>query len=137
MKEIKLGKILGILKHPNADKLNIAVLDIGGKVKAVITGASNIKENDIVPFLTEGNVVPGYLLLQGEKVVLGKKMLRGLESDSMVLAEDEIGIGTDHTGIWIIEAENKDELIGKSILEVLDDNTLNSALAAKSEEVHF
>jgi hypothetical protein len=55
----------------------------------------------------------------------------------MVLAEDEIGIGTDHTGIWIIEAENKDELIGKSILEVLDDNTLNSALAAKSEEVHF
>lgn len=137
LKEIKLGKVLAVIKHPYADKLNLAVMDIGGKVKTIITGAPNIKEGDIVPYLLEGNIIPGFLLLQGEKIALGKKMLRGLESDAMVLAEDEIGIGTDHTGIWIVESENKDELIGKSILEILTDEDLAKALAAKTEDMHF
>lgn len=134
---ITIVKVIAVLKHPYADKLNLVVIDMGGKAKVVITGASNMKEGDLIPYLGEGNTVPGYLLKQGEKVVLGKRMLRNLESDSMLLAEDEIGIGDDHTGIYIIEAENKVELIGKSILEVISEETLDKMLESKSSTVHF
>jgi len=134
---ITIVKVLNIFKHPYADKLNLVVVDLGGKAKVVITGANNMKEGDFVPFLSEGNLVPGYLLNQGEKVVLGKKMLRNLESDSMLLAQDEIGIGDDHTGLYIIESENKEVLLGKSILEIISEETMVKMLAAKTEDVHF
>ncbi len=137
LENIKIVKVLKVFKHPYADKLNLVVIDMGGKAKVVITGASNMNEGDFIPYLGEGNIVPGYLLNHGEKVVLGKKMLRDLESDSMLLAQDEIGIGTDHTGLYIIEAENKEALLGKSILEIIDDATLDKLLEVKSEEVHF
>lgn len=137
LRPITIVKILKIFKHPYADKLNLVVIDMGGKAKVVITGASNMNEGDFVPFLGEGNVVPGYLLKQGEKVVLGKKMLRNLESDSMLLAQDEIGIGDDHTGLYIIELENKEALLGKSILEIVTEETLNKMLETKSQDIHF
>lgn len=134
---ITIVKVLKIFKHPYADKLNLVAVDLGGKVKVVITGAQNMNEGDFVPYLSEGNTIPGYLLNQGEKVVLGKKMLRNLESDSMLLAQDEIGIGDDHSVLYIIEAENKEELLGKSILEIISEEMLIGMLDSKSETVHF
>lgn len=134
---ITIVKVIAVLKHPYADKLNLVVIDMGGKAKVVITGASNMKEGDLIPYLGEGNTVPGYLLKQGEKVVLGKRMLRNLESDSMLLAEDEIGIGDDHTGIYIIQAEDKDLLVGKSILEVIGEENLIGMLENRTSTVHF
>ena len=137
LKPITIVKVLKIFKHPYADKLNLVVIDMGGKAKVVITGANNMVEGDYIPYLGEGNVVPGYLLKQGEKVILGKKMLRNLESDSMLLAQDEIGIGGDHTGLYVITSENKEELLGKSILEIISDETLAQMLETKTEDVHF
>lgn len=136
LKPITIVKVLEIFKHPYADKLNLVVIDMGGKAKVVITGAENMQKGDLVPFLSEGNVVPGYLLKEGEKIVLGKKMLRNLESDSMLLAEDEVGIGEDHSGLYIIKSETS-ELVGKSILEILEEEELNKMLEQKTEELHF
>lgn len=134
---IKIVKVLSVLKHPYADKLKLVVIDMGGKAKVVITGAENLEEGNFIPFLSEGNVVPGYLLKQGEKIILGKKMLRNLESDSMLLAEDEIGIGDDHTGIYIIKSEDNEALLGKSILDILTDDDLNKILDSKTSNLHF
>lgn len=123
LNNVLIAKVIDVIKHPYADKLNIVVVDMGKKAKTVITGASNMVSNDFVPLMLDGNVVPGYLLRHSEKVVLGKKMLRNLESDAMLLSADELGISDDHTGIYIIEGAT-DELLGKSILEVLSDEVL-------------
>lgn len=137
LENIKIVKVLNVLKHPYADKLNLVVIDMGGKAKVVITGATNMNAGDFVPYLGEGNIVPGYLLNHGEKVILGKKMLRNLESDSMLLAQDEIGIGTDHTGLYIIDSENKESLLGKSILEIISNETLDKMIENQTSDVHF
>jgi tyrosyl-tRNA synthetase len=99
----------------------------------VVTGATNMKPGDLVPYLGEGNVVPGYLILKGEKVVLEKRMLRGIESDSMILAEDEIGLSEDHEGILILTDQiknhklkitNDDELVGMSFVDTVSEEVL-------------
>ncbi len=117
LKPIKIAKVLSFEKHPNADRLQLVNIDLGDLKKQIITGANNFKVGELVPYLGEGNIIPGYLLQKGEKIILQKKDLRGLPSDSMILAEDEIGLSTDHLGIYIIEGE--DSLIGKSIIEYL------------------
>lgn len=137
LEPIKIVKVLNVFKHPYADKLNLVVVDLGGKAKVVITGATNMKEGDLVCYLGEGNVVPGYLLREGEKVVLGKKMLRNLESDSMLLSKDEIGNGSDHSGLFIVEPEDKDTLVGESILKILSEGDIDQMLSDLAETSHF
>src|SRR5260221_1511687 len=90
LKPIQIVKILEIEKHPNADRLVLVLVSFGDSQKKVITGAANIAVGDYVPYLGEGNIIPGYLIMDGEKIMLQKKMFRGLESDSMVLALDAI-----------------------------------------------
>jgi len=129
IKPIIIAKVLEIKKHPNADRLSIVHINLGGYTKDIITGADNFKIGDFVPYLGENNIIPGYLLLEGEKVVLQKKMLRGIESDSMILAEDEIGLSKDHGGIFILndffKTDFKDQFTGKSIIEILNEEIIN------------
>lgn len=132
---IRIGKVLEINKHPNADRLVLTKIDLGNQVRDVVTGASNMQVNDYVPFLDENNVIPGYKILKNEEIVLKTKDLRGIMSNCMILAGDEIGLDNDHSGIWIIESqrmENKD--LGVSILEVLTDEELNGIVGNQNEE---
>lgn len=129
LQPIRIAKIIGLEKHPNADRLQIVRVDLGDELKSVITGAQNIKEGDLVPYLGEGNIIPGYLIMKGEKIVLEKRMLRGLESDSMILSEDEIGLSDDHTGIFIIKNNDPDSIIGKKFVDLLSEADLESIMA--------
>lgn len=124
LKNIVVAKVLGTEKHPNADRLKLIQVEYGrGKTKQIVTGADNTKEGDLVPFLPGGHVVPGYLILHGEKIVLEPKDLRGVVSDSMILSEDEIGLSEDHTKIYILKNAKKEQ-IGQPILEVLTEDQL-------------
>lgn len=130
---ILIVKILEVEKHPNADKLNLVKIDMGDLgQKVCITGAPNISIDSVgsfVPYLGEGHVVPGYLIFDNETVVLNKRMLRGIESDSMLLSEYEIGLSKSHDGIMILNSNLKlDELVGKSILNILDDEDFPDSL---------
>ncbi len=116
LKEIKLVKILSIDKHPNADKLVITQVSDGKETYQVVTGATNVKVGDIVPYLGINKVIPGFYLFQGEEVMLEKKALRGVDSYGMILAEDEIGLSEDHEDVVVYELG--DEWIGKSIIEL-------------------
>jgi len=69
----------------------------------------------MVTFLGEGKIVPGWLINEGKEIRLEKKKIRGVESAGMILAEDEIGIGKDHNGIFKLDVG--EEYIGKSFLE--------------------
>ena len=89
IQNVVTGKIIKIEPHPDADKLVVCQLDIGKKeLLQIVTGASNMKENDIVPVALHGSSLPG-----GLKIKKGK--LRGVASFGMMCSEEELGIATD------------------------------------------
>lgn len=95
-KNIIVGKILEIKKHPNADKLQLAKVDIGSKELRIVCGAPNIKVGQLVPVALVGSILPNGLEIKEVEV-------RGEKSEGMMCAEDELGLGEDHAGIMILE----------------------------------
>ena len=92
-----VGRVLQAEQHPNADRLWVCLVDIGsGEAQQIVCGAPNVTAGQTVAVARPGAVMP-----DGTK--LGKAKLRGLESNGMILAEDEVAIGTDHDGIMVLE----------------------------------
>ena len=92
-----VGRVLQAEQHPNADRLRVCLVDIGsGEAQQIVCGAPNVTAGQTVAVARPGAVMP-----DGTK--LGKAKLRGLESNGMILAEDEVAIGTDHDGIIVLE----------------------------------
>ena len=118
IKNVVVGKILEIEKHPDADKLVVTKVDVGTEILQIVTGANNIKENDIVPIAKDGAQLPG-----GVKIKTGK--LRGVESCGMMCSVGELGLDlADYTGqidhgIMILDKELEKE-IGKDVVETLN-----------------
>lgn len=121
LSEIKVAKIVDFKKNENSDKLFVVKILTNEGETQVVTGADNFKIGDYVPFLGIGKVVPGFLLLNQEKIVLEKRTLRGYESNGMLLAKDEIGIGEDHSGLFIISDRIKNELEDSFIDLIVDE----------------
>src|SRR3954449_11710083 len=92
-----VGKVLEHGKHPDADRLSVCRVDVGGGyVAQIVCGAPNVAGGQTVAVARPGAVMPG-----GTK--LGKAKLRGVESEGMILAEDELAIGTEHAGIMVLD----------------------------------
>lgn len=118
IKNVVVGKILEIEKHPDADKLVVTKVDVGTEELQIVTGANNIKEGDIVPIAKDGSELPG-----GVKIKTGK--LRGVESCGMMCSIGELNLTLadypnqiEH-GIMILDKKLEKEL-GKDIVEVLN-----------------
>jgi phenylalanyl-tRNA synthetase beta chain len=94
--EVVVGEVVEFGPHPNADRLNVAKLNIGGQEVQIVAGAPNPYPGARVPV-----VLPGSTLADGRK--LEKAKLRGLESYGMMMSERELGISNDHGGILILE----------------------------------
>src|SRR5215203_5760030 len=96
----RVGKVLDAAKHPNADRLQLCRVDVGeGEPRQIVCGAWNFGAGATVAVALPGATLPGGLKLEQRKV-------RGELSDGMILAEDEIELGTDHSGIMVLpEAE--------------------------------
>jgi len=82
---VVIGKIISIEKHPDADKLQVGIVDVGEEKLQIITGAQNIKVGDYIPVALHGSTLPG-----GVKIKRGK--LRGLESNGMMCSANELGL---------------------------------------------
>ena len=118
IKNVVVGKILSIEKHPDADKLVVTKVDVGTKKLQIVTGADNIKVGDIVPIAKDGAELPG-----GVKIKTGQ--LRGIDSCGMMCSVGELGLDLanypgqiDH-GIMILEKDMEKDL-GKDIVDVLE-----------------
>lgn len=85
-----VGVILEVLPHPNADKLRICKTDIGGEVKEIVCGGSNLQAGMKVAVACPGAVVRWHG--EGEPVVIKNAKLRGVESFGMICASSEIGL---------------------------------------------
>ena len=93
----RVGRVLEAVKHPNADRLQLCRVDLGeGDPRQIVCGAWNFGAGATVGVALPGAVLPGGLQLEQRKV-------RGELSDGMILAEDEVGLGTDHSGIMVLE----------------------------------
>ena len=105
-----VAEIIEIKKHPNADKLSLCRINTGKKEITVVCGAKNMKEKDKVIFASAGMLLPN-------GVKLKKAKIRGIESEGMLCAEDELALGDDHVGIIILKP---DAVPGKPVKDYLD-----------------
>ena len=87
---IKTAKIIKIDNHPNADKLHLVTLDLGGIEKRVVCGAQNIEIGQIIPYATIGSKVLDRKT--GEQFELSPAVIRGVESQGMLCSQDELGL---------------------------------------------
>ncbi|HEY7398420.1 MAG TPA: phenylalanine--tRNA ligase subunit beta [Gaiellaceae bacterium] len=92
----RVGRVLEAVKHPNADRLQLTKVDVGeGDARSIVCGAWNFGAGATVAVALPGAVLPNGVELERRKV-------RGEISDGMILAEDEIDLGADHTGIMLL-----------------------------------
>lgn len=102
LKGVVVGQVLTCIKHPNADKLKLTTVDIGEKEPVqIVCGAPNVAEGQKVPVATIGTTLH---MNNGESLVIKKGKIRGELSAGMICAEDELGLGDNHDGIMILEA---------------------------------
>ncbi|MBA2619059.1 MAG: phenylalanine--tRNA ligase subunit beta [Rubrobacter sp.] len=94
--EVVVGKVVEFGPHPNADRLSVAKVDLGGREVQIVAGAPNPYPGARVPV-----VLPGSVMADGTK--LKKAKLRGLESYGMMMSERELGISADHGGILLLD----------------------------------
>ena len=105
LKGVIAGKVLECDKHPNADRLKVTSIDIGSnEVLEIICGAPNIEKGQIVPVATVGSKI---YTNEGIEIKIKKSKIRGVVSNGMVCAEDEIGLGDSHEGIMVLEKNVK------------------------------
>ena len=99
LKGLYVGKVLTCEPHPNSDHLHVTTVDLGkGEPSQIVCGAPNVAAGQKVIVADLGCV-----LYDGDKeFVIKKSKLRGVESNGMICAEDEIGVGSSHDGIIVL-----------------------------------
>lgn len=104
--KIVVGKVLETSPHPDAEKLTVCRVDVGAEEPLqIICGAKNVAPGQKVPVALHGAKLPG-----GTKIKRGK--LRGLVSQGMICAQDELGFEREIDGIWVLPEE---AVIGESV----------------------
>ncbi len=100
---VVVGEVLTCRKHPDADKLSLTTVDVGaGTPLPIVCGAANVAAGQKVVVATVGaTLYPA----AGEPFKIKKAKIRGEASEGMICAEDEIGLGTSHAGIMVLDTD--------------------------------
>lgn len=99
-----IGAVLESIPHPNADKLKLTRVHTGASEPLqIVCGAANVAAGQKVVVATVGTTL---YPVNGEPVTLKQARIRGIESQGMICAEDEIGVGTSHEGIIVLPADS-------------------------------
>jgi phenylalanyl-tRNA synthetase beta chain len=97
LEHFRVGRVLSAERHPDADRLTVCVVDVGTEdPSTIVCGAPNVAAGQVVAVASPGAVMPDGTRLE-------KAKLRGVESNGMILAEDELAIGTEHDGIMVLD----------------------------------
>ena len=111
-----VGEVLDVRSHPNADRLQICDVNLGDTQTQIVCGAKNVASGQRVPVATVGSTLP-IKLDDGSLLKIKKAKLRGEVSEGMICAEDELGLGSDHSGIMVLDGKPE---IGTPISEIFD-----------------
>jgi phenylalanyl-tRNA synthetase beta chain len=106
---VVVGEVLAVEKHPGADRLSVCRVSDGQDEFQVVCGAPNVKAGGKYPFARVGVTLPGGFKLK-------KAKLRGVESQGMLCAEDELGLSDDHEGLMELA---DDAAIGASMTDII------------------
>ena len=117
------GLVIGYVKecaqHPNADRLKVTKVDVGGAEDLqIVCGANNVAAGQKVVVATVGTTVHP---TAGDPFPINKSKIRGEVSEGMICAEDEIGLGTDHAGIMVLDADAVVGSLAKDYFKLTDD----------------
>lgn len=117
------GLVIGFVKesvaHANSDHLHVTKVDVGGPEDLqIVCGAANVAAGQKVVVATVGTTIYPTV---GEPFAIKKSKIRGEVSEGMICAEDEIGLGTDHAGIMVLDADAVVGTLAKNYFKLHDD----------------
>src|ERR1700712_1701358 len=114
-----IGYVTECVDHPNSDHLHLTKVDVGGpELLQIVCGAHNVAAGQKVVVATVGTTVHPTV---GEPFKISKSKIRGEVSEGMICAEDEIGLGTDHAGILVLDADATVGTPAKEYFKLNDD----------------
>lgn len=103
LKGLVIGEVITCSKHPNADKLSVTTVDVGGdNPLPIVCGAPNVGAGQKVVVAVPGTTI---YPTKGESFTIKSTKIRGEQSEGMICAEDEIGLGEDHAGIIVLDTD--------------------------------
>lgn len=115
LQNVVVGEVKSRIQHPNADRLGVCEVQVGpnpNDIKQIVCGATNYKVGDRVPVALVGAILPGDFQIK-------KSKLRGVDSDGMLCSAKELGLGSDASGLLILQNHPP---IGTPINELFTDN---------------
>lgn len=119
LKGLVIGEVLTCGKHPNADKLSITTVDVGGgSPLQIVCGAANVAAGQKVVVATVGTTVHP---TKGEPFLIKSAKIRGEQSEGMICAEDEIGLGESHAGILVLDTKIANGTLATEFFNVQSD----------------
>jgi phenylalanyl-tRNA synthetase beta chain len=119
---VVVGHVLTCGKHPDADRLSVTTVDVGGEEPLqIVCGAPNVAAGQKVLVATVGTQL-------GEDFKIKRSKIRGVESLGMICAEDELGLGTSHDGIMVLPVETPVGLAAKDFLGLEEDYIIEIGL---------
>lgn len=134
---VVVGEVLTCVQHPNADRLKLTTVDIGAKTPLqIVCGAPNVAKGQKVPVATIGTTL---YTAEGEAWTIKKGKIRGEVSEGMICAEDELGLGSSHDGIMILDPKLKVGLACAELFEVENDQVFEIGLTPNRADAmsHF
>jgi len=100
LKGVVIGRVMTCARHPDADRLSVTTVDIGDGIPlSIVCGAPNVAAGQIVPIATVGTLV----YKGNETIEIKRSKIRGQLSEGMICAEDEMGLGSSHEGIMVLD----------------------------------
>ena len=125
LKGLVVGHVLEKEKHPDADKLSVCKVDVGSEMLQIVCGAPNVAAGQkVIVALVGTKIFP----TAGEPFEIKKAKIRGVESSGMICAEDEIGLGTSHEGIMILDENTEVGMLASFLFGIENDYVIEIGL---------
>ena len=134
---IVVGHIISCLPHPDADRLKVTTVDLGDGIPVqIVCGAANVAAGQKVPVATIGTTLYDK---EGIAFRIKKGKIRGQESNGMICAEDELGLGTSHDGIMILDNSIAVGTTAASVFKIENDEVFEIGLTPNRADAmsHF
>lgn len=125
LKGLVIGEVLTCEKHPGADKLSLTTVNVGSSVLKIVCGAANVAAGQKVVVAVPGTTI---YPAKGDPLKIETRKVRGEQSEGMICAEDEIGLGESHAGIIVLEPSAKPGTLASEYFKVESDYTIEIGL---------
>jgi phenylalanyl-tRNA synthetase beta chain len=137
LKGVVVGHVLTCVQHPNADRLKLTTVDVGQETPLqIVCGAPNVAAGQKVPVATIGTTL---YTKEGEAWQIKKGKIRGEESQGMICAEDELGLGESHDGIMVLNEALEPGTPCSKVFEIENDEVFEIGLTPNRADAmsHF